>query len=258
MSFHYMEEGYRVRVTESTEARHWQGGEAYHKGAWCPNCRKPLLLLWDLDCTDPQLAEHFGKLRRLPLYYCWTCCVATLAYRVISPKRVEVIIAKAGQEPDPNFPYEDFPLAFERRPIELERIPYEIEKLLFIYSERYHLLSSHEEKTLMHWLKYDRRWRYVRDLSVCVAYLHQFGGTPILIQGHEIHLCPNPRCRNYQLWERYNLDCNLEALRMKELAVIHDDPHSGLDMTGSNNPWVEVVFWICEGCFTILSANRCD
>ena len=54
---------------------------------------------------------------------------------------------------------------------------------------------------------------------------------------------------------------------MKELAVIHNDPHAGLPMIESAeklsdpswfNEWVQVVYWVCEECLTIAASNRCD
>jgi hypothetical protein len=54
---------------------------------------------------------------------------------------------------------------------------------------------------------------------------------------------------------------------MKELALICDDPKSGLPMvesmqefseTGSFNEWVQLVYWVCEECLTIAVSNRCD
>jgi hypothetical protein len=54
---------------------------------------------------------------------------------------------------------------------------------------------------------------------------------------------------------------------MKELAVLFNDPKSGLPMVQSIesvekashwNEWIEVIFWICEECLTITASNRCD
>jgi hypothetical protein len=54
---------------------------------------------------------------------------------------------------------------------------------------------------------------------------------------------------------------------MKELAVLFNDPLSGLPMIETIesmkkplrwNEWIQVVFWICEECLAISASNRCD
>lgn len=54
---------------------------------------------------------------------------------------------------------------------------------------------------------------------------------------------------------------------MRELAVFHIDLHSGLPMTerleelsapGDFNKFIQVVYWVCEECLTIMASNRCD
>jgi hypothetical protein len=82
-----------------------------------------------------------------------------------------------------------------------------------------------------------------------------------LIQGHEYLVCPNPDCEHHQLAKR---GC---GTRMKELAVIHNDPHSGLPMCerredlrqpSAFNEFIQVVYWVCEECLTLTASNRCD
>jgi hypothetical protein len=90
---------------------------------------------------------------------------------------------------------------------------------------------------------------------------HQVGGLLSLIQGHERVGCPNKKCRYHKLFkEGY-------AVRMKELAVLCNDPNSGLPMVESPdelqnrsawNEWVQVVYWVCEECLAIAASNRCD
>jgi hypothetical protein len=81
------------------------------------------------------------------------------------------------------------------------------------------------------------------------------------MQGHESVACPNPSCKNHQAANKFS------APRMKELAAIHNDPHSGLPMIESLeelsepsnfNEFIQVVYWICEECLTVATSNRCD
>ena len=73
--------------------------------------------------------------------------------------------------------------------------------------------------------------------------------------------CPNPKCE----WHKF-AKLGLGSA-MKELAVIHNDPWSGLPMVepvdaledpSHANEWVQVVYWVCDDCLTIAASNRCD
>lgn len=90
---------------------------------------------------------------------------------------------------------------------------------------------------------------------------HQIGGLLNLVQGHEYIVCPNPDCRHHQMAKQFR------GTRMTELAVIHNDPHSGLPMCErleelseptDFNEFIQVVYWVCEECLTITASNRCD
>ena len=248
MSFYYLSRGYRVRVSKHSKYDHWQGGKAYHQGAKCKGCRLPLLLLWDINCQDPRFTDRserpFGQLKRLPLYYCWRCA-GNFSYQVIVPEKIKIIESNCHYQGD-DFPYTHFPSQFDRCPIVLEPIPLEVYKLLVIAQElEANSLSTKEKRKVTNWQgRNDRHFELWR---------HQFGGLPYLIQGHEIIRCPNKNCKRSGNW-------------IKELAVIHNDPYSGLPMIetleearqkGANH-WVQVVFHICSQCLTIYVSNRCD
>jgi hypothetical protein len=86
-SYYYMQQGYRVTLDQNNTQDHWRGGKPQHENAECPICNKPLLLFWDINCSDPrfraEMPELFGKLERLPLYYCCRRPEPT-CYRVVS------------------------------------------------------------------------------------------------------------------------------------------------------------------------------
>ena len=98
----YFKTLFRVKTSEPTASDHWQGGPTTHKGANCPACSKRLLLLWDINATDPILLRwnknRFGGLKRLPLFYCWGCC-GDISYSIKTEKEVRVIgtTGRAGQ-----------------------------------------------------------------------------------------------------------------------------------------------------------------
>src|SRR5687768_10740000 len=113
---YYILPGFRVRLAKRSQNDHWQGGPAYHEGAVCPVCDRPLLLLWDFNCSDQRFRiqgrQRFKHLERLPLYYCWPCC-AEMDYRVINQKRV-VVLANKGTVQGKDFPYKKYPFQFQR------------------------------------------------------------------------------------------------------------------------------------------------
>jgi hypothetical protein len=86
---------------------------------------------------------------------------------------------------------------------------------------------------------------------------HQFGGEPWLVQGQEEIVCPNPKCK-----------CHVRGVTMKILAAVCNDPPGGLPMVesiamaqadhGHFDRGVQVVFHICNSCFTVQASNRCD
>ncbi len=260
ISYCYTTQGYAIKAVETSNARHWFGGEPYHSGAKCPVCKVPLLLLVDLDCTEIRKHEKsklFHTLERLPLYYCWRCCAEKLTYKILDSNRIK-IFRNEGSNQGGDFPYPDFPQSFEKRPVALVPIDYEISKLLIIAQEvGVDCLRNADKRTMQDALRHLRDdWFSPSDIN-----RHQIGGFPNLIQSHDRVSCPNPKCRQHKL----NTDGY--AAYMKELAVIHDDPQSGLPMVESLesvkggkrfNEWVQVVYWVCEECFSIAASNRCD
>lgn len=244
---------FRVRLAKRSTHDHWQGGKAYHQGAVCPLCDRPLLLLWDFNCSDPRFivkgSRVFGNLERLPLYYCWTCC-AEMDYRVTAKNHIQVLSNKGKYEGD-EFPYKHFPLQFKRQPIELDKLgdltKQQIKQLCLSWVD----VPSGEAKNFL------EKWLGRKVKSGFDIWWHQLGGIPWLVQGQEDIVCPNEECS----WGR-------RGRRMKVLACILNDPPSGLPMIetmrdvkknkGHFNNYSQIVFHICKGCQTIHSGNRCD
>ena len=260
MSYYYTKQGYALLQKDSTVEEHWFGGESYHEGAQCPVCKIPLLLIADLSCgpfRESEQARLFHELERIPLYYCWRCCAENLSYRIINQGVIEVF-RNDGTPQGNDFPYDKFPEHFPRKPLAVVPIPYRIATLLAIYQEvDDKWLSAKDHQALFDGLRNLRHDGFFsRDVN-----RHQIGGLPNLIQGHENVGCPNRQCKEYK--------SSIEGCGtpMKELAVIPDDPHSGLPMvesidefkrSSSFNEWVQLVYWVCEECLTIAVSNRCD
>ena len=242
-----------------SSSTHYFGGENRRAGAICPVCKIPLLCLADLDCVslrDKENGKLFSELDRLPLYYCWKCCAEKLSYQ-IRGDRVKVF-RNEGKPRGDDFPYANFPAEFERRTVRLLPIPYETAKLLAVAQEidEYWLTEQDKQELQV-------KLEHLRHAFFSKNYFnrHQVGGLLGLIQGHEHIECPNPECKNHPAANRFS------APRMKELAVLQNDPHSGLPMIetleelsapSSFNEFIQVVYWVCEECLTIAASNRCD
>jgi hypothetical protein len=258
VSNYYTKQGYAM-VAEDSASTHCFGGENSHAGASCPICKIPLLLLADLDCASlrkTETAKLFLGLNRLPLYYCWKCCAEKLSYQVHGDS-IQVF-RNEGKPQGDDFPYAEFPEEFERRPVKLMPIPYETAKLLAVAQEiDEYWLTEQDKMGIQNGLDNLRHGLFSKR---CFN-RHQVGGLLNLMQGHESVTCPNPFCKNHPAANKYS------APRMKELAAIHNDPHSGLPMIESLeelskpsdfNEFIQVVYWVCEECLTVAASNRCD
>jgi len=246
-------------LADESSSTHFFGGESRHAGATCPVCKIPLLLLVDLDCVslrERQNTRLFSELERLPLYYCWRCCAEKLSYQVHGAS--VKVFENEGKPQGDDFPYFGFPKEFQRRSVKLVPIPYETAKLLAVAQEidEYWLMEQ-DKKEIQNRLEPLRHTFFSKR---CIN-RHQVGGLLNLIQGHEYIVCPNPNCKNHRAAKRFR------GTRMMELAVIHNDPHSGLPMMETLeelseptafNEFVQVVYWVCEECLTIMASNRCD
>jgi hypothetical protein len=246
--------GFIVRVAASSSYDHWQGGPAVHEGAYCDTCKRPWLLLWDINCADPRFEVDgrmvFGNLERLPIYYCWKC-VADMAYRVVDSQRIHVFESNGVPQGD-DFPYGNYPIQFQRHPIELTRaseMPDDVREFLTEETEK--TVSDDLKRQLEFWLDH--------PIS-CIDFdiwWQQFAGEPWLMQGPEEFSCPNEVC-----------EAGRRHAPMKVLAAICNHPLGGLPMiqtiedvknsSGVTNRWVQVVVHMCPECHTIHVCNRCD
>ncbi len=72
-SYFYLRQGYHLGENKTSRRGHMQGGAVQHRGAACATCRRPLRLIWEINCRDKRFlresADIFPGLARLPLYY---------------------------------------------------------------------------------------------------------------------------------------------------------------------------------------------
>ncbi len=254
---------FRAKLADPSAHDHWSGGKPHHRGANCPACKIPLLLLWDINCRDPRFPRRkFGWLQRLPLYYCWGC-VNDISYRVTDDSTIQIHPGKRSK--GPSFQYEPYPEFFERRSLALlEGVPNSIRRLIRKMNSRWDATEGDagvpvpardEQKELTEF------FGHPVPLPMCVFH-HQFGGKPIQQQwANEVFQCPNSACTG-------SITDRLRGRRraMKFLAGILNDPWAGLPMVEPANDetkkqwnyFVSVQFHICDCCWTVLGCNRCD
>ncbi len=191
-------------------------------GAWCPNCKKPLLRLLTLDCADTNLAELRAEgLSVVHLLVCWTCRLAQkpLYYK---QERYDVTLLKWGKGGAcTDFPYAAYPIAFPVALVSLVRIGgREADAMARVVQgdvRPYHLPRAQQ------WLGLPK---------------HQVGGFPV-----GIHPSSRPKC------------CKCKA-SMSPLAAICDTASDGLVFAG--NYFVQVVFWLCRRDWILLAQQISD
>lgn len=258
MGYYYTKQGYAI-VADGSPSTHHFGGDVYHDGEVCPICKISLLLLANFDCVSLRTLEKkklFSELNRLPLYYCWKCCAEKLSYQVNNGSIK--IFKNSGKPQGDDFPYAGFPTKFSKRSVKLVPIPYETAKLLAVAQEiDEYWLKEQDKKAIQDGLQNLRHPWFSKN---CIN-RHQIGGLLNLVQGHEYIVCPNPACKYHQAAKQGR------GTRMTELAVINNDPYSGLPMCErleelskptDFNEFIQVVYWVCEECLTIATSNRCD
>ena len=243
-SIYYFRQGFRAStISQPTPEDHWQGGPPMHDGATCPVCRKPFVLLWDINLKDERISEDgvelFPGLDRLPLYYCPRRPEPTI-YQIESPRRIRTI--RPGLQAGEESPLKFLPPELPRQPLRLDPIPRDIANLMILAREFECQWLNEEELELL------GRFVGVNELSRHDVGCDQFGGVPIMRQGHRAHECPNPACLTLRMGSPDML-LSRRRYEMKELAVI--------DVGRIYSSWGQVAFHICWKCLTVEAGYRC-
>lgn len=254
----FLKTRYRAIPGKADEGGHFQGGAPQHRGALCPSCSIPFLLLWDINARDPRFPRRkFGAIERVPLYFCWGC-VSDLAYRIIDSSKIVTISAQ--KHAGPTFQYEPYPSTFPRQPLALtSAVPAEVRRILSRWDKDDSFgegLSEAATTALASFFGHPAQWQL--DL-----FHHQFGGPPLQRSWcEETFECPNPECRPSLLGRL----AGGKRRKMSFLAGVVNDPLHGLPMVEPAaevterqwNFYVSVQFHICAACWTILACNRSD
>jgi hypothetical protein len=240
---------YGLRMKSSPKAiRHYTGGAAPHKGNKCPQCKKCLTLLWDLDLHDELIPDYvnrgFSPAQRLPLYVCWQCLAAS--YAVLSDRQIKCFPFDLHTEylQKDETPFRADLVEIPRRPIAFDSIPSTVDAILSLADMIGHdALDKSARKTLNTYFgKRTEPWDYP---------MSQFGGQPLVYQDHQNKVCPNPKCPANKLSHPY-ADSEIAYL-MKEMALIHWTDEPVLE-----EHCFQLLYSICGICFSIRAEYRCD
>ncbi len=110
-----------LRKNDVSEFTHIFCGSHSVKGAWCPNCQKPLLRFLALDINDPKLGLEKTPFEWLSLFFCWTCEIAQMPFYYSFAANGEVQLMKYGEGGvQLNFPTENYPIFFPQAYFKLQ------------------------------------------------------------------------------------------------------------------------------------------
>ena len=210
--------GYFVELLEDESASHELCGENHINGAECPNCRKPLLKIFSLDCQEIPI-DFFGKLH---FFFCWTCNIAQndFFYKNTSSDEIELLVYGQGGVVE-DFPYKGYPIAFDAKNARLLTISDEdqdiIQRVNAEKIEEYEVIQTHPE---------------------LMVPKHQVGGEPYLLNEYRAQQCP--QCKK----------------DMKFIASFGDSTGGPNGFT--NNEYVQIVYQVCESCRVIGAYQMTD
>jgi hypothetical protein len=218
------EQGYWLRPLDKAQPgpTHRLGGKTRIPGAQCPNCRKPLLTLWELDARDPLLGFQAAGLARLSVLFCWTCPVAqsVLMYQLPSAATSFRLLDVASGKPTPDFPYEGYPIAFASQELTLVALTLEEQDIL----RRLNVGGD------VDWS--DRRYQQLSRPR------HQIGGEPYLVQPlEEVH-------------------CSGCGAAMPLFGTVGNDTFGPEKFT--DNDYVQTLVHLCRHCWIVAVYQRCD
>lgn len=201
---------------------HTFGGEVRHKGATAKGASQPLHLFYNFNLNDPNCQVEIPGCSWLPLYSAIRFNSSPLYYRIVSDTDIE-IIEQSNIEIIPDFPYDDYPAAFDKMPVSL------------CEPEPVNFDEDQEED-------WDTRWYPEtpprppsrNELIECAFYINYGFLEP----------CRNPGCGKSTV--NY-----LAAFRDEWL----DD--EGVSIWGGQE-YVVIVFYLCYSCFTVSTFNLCN
>lgn len=233
----FIPQGYLIDFCDHTDSyQHYFCGPHETKGAFCPNCDKPLLRILNIDLTDPRLLLTKVRFSMLPLFFCWTCylSIERFYYRVTSDG-IEILSYGKGrfeQESSYGIPYSDYPLFFDGTDIILTPLTEEHQNFNSFCNEFQHDPHNPEKKEQFN--------EFVKNNEEFYAIYHQIGGEPLF---------------PVQIWETWYMKCPVCTREMPFFASIGD---YCLDPRGFTSSTVHLVYVYCKHCNVVGAFAQSD
>lgn len=273
-STHFLEKKFRIGNQPTNDSLHFKGGCVNHRNSDCPNCRRKLSLVWDLDLSDPRfpsfVQEAFAPATRLPLLICWSC-LAT-CYRVISDEAIQPYETSQSYETlgEDESPLSEAPINTLQEPLYFSEIPMLIDGLFEL--DRLGIMNLDQEaqrameafygelgissEEMGNWMTPHRMnmKQYIEDRAFHYQTFSTLGVHHIGNLSQQHHQCPNPNCKKRptdRLFAFHNFHKSERS--PKELALVCRDGHALLD-----DKFVLLRYYLCPDCFAIGAEHSCD
>ena len=262
---------------------HTFGGKLSSLEIRCVNLEHPLHLLYHLNLSDPVVPVELPGVKRLPLCYGFAYATydGTIIYRVINDMEIE-LIAPADPQYDPDFPYDGYPKSFPRSAVSFVRQPYdptmaedalslaavfgmdrlskqEMDRAITIVEKQGFLAEWRKGETFSDWSP--------EDMIRCNYHLP-------FMQGAPSKSCDNPDCTAEIAYRTEPMEITLpdefselvggEPIKLEARDVRRDSMRvfalhqpDADDELMWGDPYVQLVFEICDVCHCIRVSNQC-
>lgn len=245
---------YSIATAVSGQSRygHTFGGPHDRKGASREDCHGILIhLLHRLDLSDPAIPFAIPGVRWLPFYYCFDFRANEFSYRLISDESLVPFFP----DDDPNvsdheeWPDDEYPLEFPVSSLQIAAHPYDPTVLEDAYNWAgifgIGRLSEGDQAAVKKLVAEE-----MEELGLGIPEtdeeFHEALTGPYK-QGRPDKGCLNPSCSNHVRKEP-----------LTTIALVPAEPIKGIHTFGRWGTGVQLIFQMCERCYTIRVSNQCD
>ena len=231
---------------------HTFGGPHDRNGASRADCHGLLLhLLHRFDLTDLAVPIAIPGARWLPLYYCFDFRANEIGYRLVTDDEMAVYIPAnyPNVSSREEWPAKKYPREFPLSEIAIEPAPYDSTQLGDAHSWGGgvfgvdHLDQSTREAVFARaaeWAELSGSYPPETEAEFRDAVYF-----PLFTQGKPVGGCLNPECSNFR-----------GVGQLRTIAKMPAEPVHGVSTFGDAGD-VELVFRVCDRCYTIRVANQC-
>lgn len=276
---------YHERSGHSDRYGHSFGSDLASKGIRIVNSEKPFHLLYHLNLADPAIGLSIPHVHWLPLCYgfAYASKNADFIYRVLNDNEIK-LIAPDSLDFDPDSPYPGYPTVFPESPLTFLKQPYDpgvaedalglaavfgVEQLPEGEMQRAIELVR-QQGLLEEWTKSGTFADWSPKDLLRSMYKEPFA------QGAPLKNCENPSCTaeiayrsdsiSYSLpkemfpdFDDADLEMHLEARDIRRdsrhVFALHQPAENDTQLWG--DPYVQLIWDICEECHCISVTNQC-